>query len=70
MIGIAPSDPAVLAVISGVAFGLAYVGAWFFFNKWQAKFWIKACIAVGIVIVCRVGLVLLDMSIVNNMSSK
>jgi hypothetical protein len=62
-----PSDPVTSAVISGIAFALSYLGAWLFFNKWEAKLWLKICIAIGVIIISRIILIMVDRITVSNM---
>jgi|GEM_PF-3958615 len=61
-------DSLISVAVWALAFGLAYFGAWYFFNQWKAKFWIKACIAVGIIIASRMAFILVDMNIISHMT--
>lgn len=63
-----PHDIITAAVISSVSFMSAYVGAWLFFNKWNAKFLVKAIIACGIFVILFIISGLIDAAIVRNMS--
>jgi hypothetical protein len=62
-----PRDIIISTAISGVSFMLAYVGAWLLFNKWNARFWIKAVTACGIFVVLFIIGGLIDAAIVYNM---
>jgi peptidoglycan/LPS O-acetylase OafA/YrhL len=66
-----PSNDLGIAVVAwALAFGLSYFGAWYFFNQWKAKFWIKVCIAIGVIVLCRAAFNLVDMNAVFNMSHR
>jgi len=62
------NDPAISVMVLATAFGLSYLGVWFFFSQWKARFWIKACTIVGVIILSRVAFTLVDMNAVYNMS--
>jgi len=63
-----PNDPITNAVVLTVAFGLSYTSFWLFFNKWKAKFWIKACITIGIIIASHMISLWIDMAAAHNMT--
>ena len=65
-----PGDPAATALTLMLAFVLSYAGVWFFFNKWKARFWVKACIAVGVIVVSYMIGTWIDMNAVYNMSHR
>jgi hypothetical protein len=54
--------------IEGMSFALAYLGIWLLFNKWSARFWIKAVIASGIIILSFVAIQMYDISAAYNMT--
>jgi hypothetical protein len=53
--------------IQGISFALAYLGIWLLFNKWSARFWIKAVIVSGIIILAFVAMRMYDVSAAYNM---
>ncbi len=61
-----PHDIITSTISLGVGFALAYLGAWLFFNKWSARFWIKVAIASGIFILLFVIGGLIDAAAVSN----
>lgn len=62
-----PYDPVITVLILAVAFVLSYTAVWFFFNKWKARFWVKACITVGVIIASYLLGVWIDMHTVYNL---
>lgn len=55
-------------IINALGFVLAYLGAWFFFNQWNVKFWIKVAIAIGIVVVSYAAFLLIDVNSAANLT--
>lgn len=62
-----PRTPITDIVANGIGFMLAYLGAWFFFNKWNVRFWIKAVVATGMFVIFFIAGGLIDAAIVSNM---
>ncbi len=61
--------PLVIAAVAfPVAFVLAYTGIWLFLNKWKARFWLKACIIIAIIVVSYMIGLWIDMNAVYNMT--